>query len=113
MPRSLHLFQLFNPLLDRKLFLVIMIFGEKITVLTTKVASVRDINRADGIFRQAKDKQARNLCAAAKCFGQTHNQIQLDQIMLGSLSIKNSHKNASEYQVHQPRPLERPAHAIA
>lgn len=73
MTSRLHLFKLRHPSLYRKLLLVIVIFSEKITVLTAKVATIRDINRADGILGQAEDEQARDVFEAAKCFGQIHN----------------------------------------
>lgn len=73
MTGGLHLFQLLHPFLYGKLFLVIVIFGEEVTVLTAKVAAISDINRADSIFRQAQNEKARDVCEAAKFFSQIHN----------------------------------------
>src|SRR4026208_1809804 len=52
-----HRFQLFQPLLDRELFLVIVILGEEVAMLATQVATISDIDRADGKLRQAKDEE--------------------------------------------------------
>jgi hypothetical protein len=57
MAGCLHRVELFEPLLDRKLFLVVVIFGEEITVLATKVAAVGDVDGANRKLRQTEGKQ--------------------------------------------------------
>ena len=56
MAGGLHRFQLLQPLLDRELFFVIVIFGEEIAVFATQVAAVGDVDRADGKLRQTEDE---------------------------------------------------------
>ena len=56
MTGGLHGFEFFEPLLDRELFFVVVIFGEEVAVLTTQVAAVGDVDRTDGKLRQTKDE---------------------------------------------------------
>ena len=57
MPVGFHRLELFQPLLDREFFFVVVIFGEEIAVFATEVTTVGDVDRADGKLRQAKDEQ--------------------------------------------------------
>ncbi len=66
MSGGFHRFEFFNPLLDGELFLVVVIFGEEVAVLATKVAAIGDVDGADGKLRQTKGKDADSLCNFAK-----------------------------------------------
>jgi hypothetical protein len=57
MTGSFHRIEFFDPFLDRKLAFVAVIFGEEVAVLTTEIATVRDVDGADRKPGYAKDEQ--------------------------------------------------------
>ena len=87
MAGSLHGLEFLEPLLDRELFFVIVIFSEEIAVFAMKVAAVGYVDGSDRNFGNAEDEEFGDIAELAEFTTNIHRRSLCDRIYLLSRAL--------------------------